>query len=231
MFFSNNYLTPQPFWEIIHNVSFPCQIKALNNIIKHQRPEEITYISSPRPATSERFLYRPLFLSLIFIILSSGIVHAETYKVIRVYDGDTITALNAGQKQSIRLVGIDTPEKSRKKNEPGQPYSQKATKFLAGMVLNQDVSIQDYGKDRYGRVLGVVYIGQTNVNLELGRNGYAEVYRGKPAPGFDSDPYWQAEAQSKAEKLNIWSLGEDYVSPREWRRKHLWKPSYATFKL
>ena len=123
-----------------------------------------------------------------------------------------------GQKQSIRLVGIDTPEKSRKKGDPGQPYSQKATKFLAGLVLNQDVSIQDYGKDRYGRVLGVVYVGQTNVNLELVRNGYAEVYRGKPAKGFDSDPYWRAEAQTKSENLNIWSLGDDYVSPRDWRR-------------
>jgi micrococcal nuclease len=98
-----------------------------------------------------------------------------------------------GQKQSNRLVGIDTPEKSRKKNEPGQPYSQKATKFLAGLVLNQNVSIEDYGKDRYGRILGVVYVGQTNVNLEMVRNGYAEVYRGKPAPGFDS--YWKAEAR------------------------------------
>ena len=105
--------------------------------------------------------------------------------MIRVYDGDTITVMMDGQKQSIRLVGIDTPEKSRKKNEPGQPYSQKATKFLAGLVLNQDVSIEDYGKDRYGRVLGVVYVGQ-----------------------------------AKAENLNIWSLGEAYVSPREWRRRN-----------
>ena len=126
--------------------------------------------------------------------------------------------MNAGQKQSIRLVGIDTPEKSRKKNEPGQPYSQKATKFLAGMVLNQDVSIEEYGKDRYGRVLGVVYIGQTNVNQEMVNNGYAEVYRGRPAPGFDCDSYWQAEAQAKSEKLNIWSLGDDYVSPKVWRQ-------------
>ena len=81
------------------------------------------------------------------------------------------------------------------------------------------MAIEDHGTDCYGRVLGVVYLGQTNVNLELGRNGYAEVYRGKPAQGFDSNPYWQAEAQAKAEKLNIWSLGEDYVSPKEWRGK------------
>lgn len=86
-----------------------------------------------------------------------------------------------GQKQSIRLVGIDIPEKSRKKNEPGQPFSQKATRFLAGMVLNLDVSIESYRRDRYGRILGVVYVGQTDVNLEMVRNGYAEVYRGGPS--------------------------------------------------
>ena len=74
--------------------------------------------------------------------------------------------------------------------------------------------------DRYGRVLSVVYSGQTNVNLELVRNGYAEVYRGKPAKGFDSDPYWRTEAQAKSERLNIWSLGDDYMSPREWRRRN-----------
>jgi len=111
-------------------------------------------VSSPRPATSERFIYRSVFLSLLLIILSSGIVQAETYKVIRVYDGDTITVMMAGQKQSIRLVGIDTPEKSRKKNEPGQPFSQKAAKFLSGLVLGKEVSIKDYGLDRYGRFLG-----------------------------------------------------------------------------
>ena len=79
--------------------------------------------------------------------------------------------------------------------------------------------IEDYGKDRYDRILGVVYLGQINVNLELVRNGYAEVYRGRPAKGFNTDPYWKEEAQAKSEKLNIWSLGEDYVSPKEWRRR------------
>lgn len=134
----------------IQIATFPSQIKALNKIINHLRPEENTYISSPRPESSERFFYRPLFLSLVIISLSYGIVQAETHKVIRVYDGDTITVMMDGQKQSIRLVGIDTPEKSRKKNDPGQPYSQRATRFLAGRVLNQDVSIKFYGNDWKG---------------------------------------------------------------------------------
>lgn len=95
-----------------------------------QSLEGDTFISSPTSASFIRHLSRSLSLSLILIILSYGVVQAETFKVIRVYDGDTITVMMGGQKQSIRLVGIDTPEKSRKKGEPGQPYSQKATKFL-----------------------------------------------------------------------------------------------------
>ena len=163
--------------------------------------------------------YRPAFLFLLLSFLIASNAYAETDKVIRVYDGDTITILNDRQKQSIRLVGIDTPEKSRKKGLPGQPYSQKATKFLAGLVLGKQVSIESYGTDRYERVLGVVWLGQINVNLEMVKNGYAEVYRGRPAKGFDNDPYWESEAQAKDRKLNIWSLGDDYVSPRAWRRK------------
>jgi endonuclease YncB( thermonuclease family) len=128
--------------------------------------------------------------------------------------------LNTGQKQSIRLVGIDTPEKSRKKVEPGQLYSQKSTKFLAGLVLGKEVSIKEYGKDRYGRGLGVVYAGQINANLKLVRNGYAEVYRGRSAKGFDSYPYRQAGAEAKSERLNIWSLDDDYVIPGKWKRRY-----------
>jgi micrococcal nuclease len=176
-------------------------------------------IRPPRPVAFARFFYRSLFLSLLLIILSCIGVQAETNKVIRVYDGYAINILNVGKKQSIRLVGIDTPEKSRKNNEPIQPYSPKAAKFLAGLVLDKHVLIESYGIDRYGCVLGVVWLGNTYVNLGMVRNGYAEVYRGRPAPGFDNDPYWQAEAQAKAEKLNIWSLGDAYVSPKEWRQR------------
>jgi len=111
----------------------------------------------PRPLKIVWHFSRLLFHSLILIILSFATVHAETYQVVRVLDGDTITILMDGQKQSILLIGIDTPEKSRKTNEPGQPYNQKATKFRVGMVLNQDVSIESYPKfDNY--FINVQYI-------------------------------------------------------------------------
>ena len=85
-----------------------------------------------------------------FIFLSCPLPSlAAQYKCTRVTDGDTITVTQNGFKTTIRLVGIDAPETSKKKHEPGQPFSQASTKYLAGMVLNKNVDIVSYGNDRY----------------------------------------------------------------------------------
>ena len=110
-------------------------------------------------------------------------------------------------------------EKSRKKHEPGQPFSQKATKHLAGLVLNKMVEIQSYGKDRYHRTLGVIYCDGANLNLEMVKAGFAEVYRGRPAKGFDNEPYNNAEQNARANQNGMWILGDKYISPRDWRRR------------
>jgi endonuclease YncB( thermonuclease family) len=157
-----------------------------------------------------------LLLTLCFSIP----LHAAQYKCTRVTDGDTITVTQNGFKTTIRLVGIDAPEKSRKKHEPGQPFSQNSTKYLAGMVLNKNVDIVPYGNDRYGRTLGVVYVDGKNVNLEMVKAGLAEVYRGKPAKGFDNGPYQKAEDEARRAGIGMWSLGDKYISPKDWRKYH-----------
>jgi endonuclease YncB( thermonuclease family) len=62
---------------------------------------------------------------------------ADQLRVVRVTDGDTIKAKINGMEIIVRLVGIDAPERARKKNEPGQPYNRKATKYLASLVLER----------------------------------------------------------------------------------------------
>jgi len=153
---------------------------------------------------------------LSLLVVSSSF--ADSLKVSRVTDGDTITVRDGRIEKTIRLVGIDAPEISHKKREPSQPFAQTATKYLAGLVLNKTVEIKEFGQDRYGRTLGVVFLSGKNVNLEMVKVGYAEVYRGTPAAGFDSAPYWKAEEEARAAKKGMWSQGEKYVSPREWRR-------------
>jgi endonuclease YncB( thermonuclease family) len=168
-----------------------------------------------KPVKTSAFLLCALII--IETVISSTCFAAQ-YKCTRVTDGDTITVTQNGFKTTIRLVGIDAPEKSRGKHKPGQPFSQKSTKYLAGLVLNKYVEIVSYGTDRYGRTLGVVYVNGKNVNLEMVKAGLAEVYRGKPAPGFDNGPYWDAEKKAQDAATGMWSLGDRYMSPREWRR-------------
>jgi len=121
---------------------------------------------------------------------------------------------------TVRLVGIDAPEKSRRKNEPGQPYSRKATKYLAGLVLNKNITIKEYGTDRYKRILGIVFVNGKNANLEMVKAGLAEVYRGKHAMYFNPNIYQKAEAQAIKEKRGMWVQGDKYISPKEWRKMH-----------
>jgi endonuclease YncB( thermonuclease family) len=63
-----------------------------------------------------------------------------------------------------------------------------------------------------------VYVDGMDVNLEMVIVGLAEVYRGRPAKGLDLEPYLKAEAEARDADQGIWSLGNDYISPRKWRR-------------
>lgn len=157
-------------------------------------------------------------LAILLILPAASI--AEQLRVVRVTDGDTIKAATDQIGIIIRLVGIDAPEKSRKKNEPGQPYSRKATKYLASLVLNKTITVQEYGTDRYGRILGVVFVNGTNANLEMVKAGLAEVYRGRQPRYFNVKIYQDAEAAAKDAGRGMWVLGDKYISPREWRKMH-----------
>jgi micrococcal nuclease len=159
-------------------------------------------------------------LVILCFLLSATLAITGQFKVTRVTDGDTVKVEGREGTMTIRLVGIDAPETSRKKREPGQPFSQQAKKYLASLVLNKNVDILNHGQDRYGRVLGVISLDGKNINLEMVKVGLAEVYRGKPAKGLDLGPYRQAERQARQTRLGMWSLGNKYVSPRDWRKSH-----------
>jgi micrococcal nuclease len=161
-----------------------------------------------------------VFLVWLLLLGSTGICIAGEYQVNRVVDGDTIIVKKGATKLTIRLVGIDAPEVSHAKNEPGQPFSQQSTKHLAGLVLNKTVDVKSHGPDRYGRTLGEVFLDGNNINLEMVKSGLAEVYRGTPAKGQDMEPYWKAEEEARRIGKGMWVLGDKYVSPREWRKTH-----------
>lgn len=92
-------------------------------------------------------------------------------RVVGVSDGDTITVLVGGHKQiKVRLAEIDAPEKS-------QAFGQRTKQSLSDMVFGKTVRVEQRDVDRYGRVVGRVFIGGTDVNAEQVRQGMAWVYR------------------------------------------------------
>jgi endonuclease YncB( thermonuclease family) len=162
-------------------------------------------------------LTKSAFLISLLLLLPTLSLAGE-FKVTRVYDGDTIKAQGHGIEIKVRLVGIDAPEASRKKRDPGQPYSQQAKRHLAELILNKAVNVKGYGLDGYNRILGAIYLEGKDINLEMVRAGLAEVYRGRPPRGFDQSPYLKAEKEAREAKMGMWSLGDKYISPKEWRR-------------
>lgn len=162
------------------------------------------------------------FILLSLVLTTVTVADANQFQVVRVNDGDTITAVPNGKEIKIHLVGIDAPELSNIKHIPGQPFSLKAKKYLSALVLNKVVTIKSYGKgrNRNGRFLSEVFVGGVNINLEMLKAGMAEVYRGRSVKGLDIAIYRDAELKAKDKTVGIWELRDQYFSPRDWREMY-----------
>ena len=88
--------------------------------------------------------------------------------VTRVIDGDTLV-VESGER--VRLFSIDTPEKD-------EECFEEARQVLRGLVLNKKIRLEagEPNKDRFGRLLRWVFVGEENINLEMVRRGLARVY-------------------------------------------------------
>jgi micrococcal nuclease len=105
------------------------------------------------------------FVSVVAVLLATGLSSAGTHRVSVVYDGDTFQTADS---LVVRLLGIDAPESY----QPGGDIAGEILgKYVQGRQVRLEADSED--KDQYGRVLRYVYVGDTLVNLEMVRKGYA----------------------------------------------------------
>ena len=126
-------------------------------------------------------------------------------KVVSIHDGDTITVLQGKQQIKVRLFGVDAPELK-------QSYGKKSKQFLANLIAGQIVEVEENGKDRYKRTIGIVYLGNTDINAQMVANGYAWAYR------KFSKKYTPQESQAKKQGLGLWRDKEP-APPWDWRKR------------
>ena len=102
-------------------------------------------------------------------------------EVLRVVDGDTIEVLFDGSEEDVRYIGIDTPE-SVAPNQPVECFGHEASDFNAELVEGEKVELVFDAelRDRYGRLLAYVYIGDLFVNAKLVARGYARTLEIEP---------------------------------------------------
>jgi endonuclease YncB( thermonuclease family) len=144
----------------------------------------------------------------------------EEGPVTRVADGDTFTVITSNQtKLRIRMFGIDAPETPKGSKFPGQPYGKEAEAYLKQLVEGKRVKVEIYQVDRYKRLLSTVFLDGKDINLAMIEAGLAEVYRGPEFGNPYKQQYQAAEAAANAAKKGMWVLGDQYESPRDYRRR------------
>ncbi len=94
----------------------------------------------------------------------------------RIVDGDTVRVQWHGENLSVRLLGIDAPERG----QPGGPESTQCLRELLAGADTVDLEFQEGAprRDSLGRLLAYVWRGDSLLNLELVKRGHAGLYKG-----------------------------------------------------
>ena len=138
--------------------------------------------------------------------------HRLEGRIVRVADSDTITLLDADNRQhKIRLDGIDAPES-------GQPFVRASQRHLAKLLANREAVAECSKTDRYQRNVCRVLVDGTDAGLEQIRAGMAWYFRryAKELPPSRRQQYADMEAQAQAEQRGLWADAEP-VAPWDWR--------------
>ena len=170
------------------------------------------------------FLIGMLLLSLS---ASAATLNTLDARVIGVMDGDTIKVLDANKVEyKIRLGGIDAPEHD-------QPFGERSKKSLASAVMGRDVRIEWAKQDRYGRLVGKIWVSPPelhcdsrisncpmtlDVNLAQLTVGLAWHYKeyASEQSAEDRRRYAFAEEDARARQAGLWT-DADPTPPWDWR--------------
>lgn len=142
-----------------------------------------------------------------------------TGKVVKVTDGDTIAILVGNRQINIRLNAVDAPEQH-------QEYGQKSKEGLAELVFEKEVRVVTHGEDRYGRIIGDVFVGEANVNERLVKDGWAWNF----IKYSKSQRLAELEKEARAAKRGLWA-GKSPVAPWDFRAQEARKRTEKKGKM
>lgn len=140
--------------------------------------------------------------------------------VVRIIDGDTLRVIFPdGSQDTVRILGIDTPEKAADDNDPGKfggagddrflaLWGGAAAQYTAARLDGQAITIESDcaagTRDRYGRILAYITLPDgSDLGEELVAQGLARVYT--PESFVRKDRYLLVQQQAIRDGRGIWS--------------------------
>ncbi len=116
-----------------------------------------------------------ILLCLVMWIGLAKVAFGQPFEcvVVRGVDGDTIKILCPSRDpnvETVRLIGVDTPERGESK------YKQASIELVD--LAGNYVTIERFGKDRYGRTLGLVESQKGCLNVEMRKRYPSTKYDG-----------------------------------------------------
>ena len=132
------------------------------------------------------------------------------YEVVSVVDGDTVKLNINGAVESVRLIGIDTPETVH----PSKPVecfgieaSNKAKQILTGQTVRFETDSSQGDRDKYGRLLGYLFLSDgTNFNKIMIEQGYAYEYTYSVPYQYQAE-FKSAEQYARTNGVGLWADG------------------------
>lgn len=132
------------------------------------------------------------------------------YKIVsslpHIIDGDSVVVAGI----EMRLLGIDAPELFQTCGEWSAVYAcgAKAKQHLLQLIGNKPITCKYNKFDKYHRALAYCYLGDTLLNLQMIKDGWAVSYYS----------FKKAEAAAKKAKIGIWQ--SNFMQPKIWRKNH-----------
>lgn len=129
--------------------------------------------------------------------------------VVKVVDGDTIHVLLNNVKETVRLIGVNTPE-TVDPRKPVQCFGKAASDFTKLKLSDKKVFLQDdatqTNRDKYNRLLRYAFLPDgTNFNKMLIQEGYAHEYTYDVPYQFQTE-FKQAQQEAKDNNRGLWKL-------------------------
>ena len=161
-----------------------------------------------------------LALAVVFILIFERWNASNSIEVVKkpdglegpfnayVYDGDTVYITIDGERQGVRLIGVEAPAIKNDYGQETQCYGNESKSYLINLIGGKEIYLEkDDSQDNvdyYGRLLRYVWYEDQLVNQDLLLNGYAREFTFEKEYKYHS-VFAKSQDKARADSVGLWS--------------------------